>query len=109
MQTDQTYYGTDCRAGWNACKFNTFVPKGAFTYKTFDIALSKTIQTGVWAQDSNMTVRLDVLNLFNTFNHDGYENWFGGAGEDLPANFGKPNNSITGSTRTVKLGLNWNW
>ncbi|HOY22312.1 MAG TPA: hypothetical protein PK002_04120, partial [Cellvibrio sp.] len=92
-----------------ACRFNTFVPKGAFTYKTFDIAFSKTIQTGTWVQDSNMTVRLDVLNLFNTFNHDGYENWFGGAGEDLPANFGKPNNSITGSTRTVKLGLNWNW
>lgn len=109
LQTDQTYYGTDCRAGWNACRFNTFVPKGAFTYKTFDIAFSKTIQTGTWVQDSNMTVRLDVLNLFNTFNHDGYENWFGGAGENLPANFGKPNNSINGSTRTVKLGLGWNW
>jgi outer membrane receptor protein involved in Fe transport len=109
LQTDQTYYGTDCRAGWNACKFNTFVPKGAFTYKTLDIAFSKIIQTGAWAPESNVTVRLDVLNLFNTVNHDGYETWFGGAGEDLPENFGKPNNSIAGSTRTMKLGLSWNW
>lgn len=109
LQTDQTYYGTDCRAGWNACRFNTFVPKGAYTYKTLDIAFSKSIQTGAWAPESSVTIRLDVLNLFNTVNHDGYENWFGGAGEDLPENFGKPTNSITGSTRTVKLGLNWNW
>lgn len=109
LQSDQTYYGTDCRAGWNACKFNIFVPKGTFTYKTVDIAFSKAIQTGSWAPESSVTVRLDVLNLFDTVNHDGYDTWFGGAGEDLPENFGKPNNSINGSTRTVKLGLNWNW
>jgi len=109
LQTDRTFYGTDCRAGWNACKFNTFVPKGAFTYKQFDIAFSKNIQTGGWINDSSMTLRLDVLNLFNSFNYDGYESWFGGAGEDLPANFGKPTDTLAGPTRTVKLGVSWNW
>lgn len=109
LQTDQTYYGTDCRAGWNACKFNTFVPKGSYTFKQFDIAFNKTIETGTWVSDSSLNLRLDVLNLFNTFNHDGYNTWFGGAGEDLPADFGKANDSIAGPTRTVKLGLSWNW
>lgn len=109
LQTDQSYYGQDCRDGWNACKFDTFVPKGTFTFKQFDIAFSKTIQTGSWAPESSVTLRLDVLNLFNTFNHEGYEDWFGGAGEDLPANFGKPTDNLSGPTRTMKLGLNWNW
>lgn len=109
LQTDQTYYGTDCRAGWNACRFNTFVPKGKFTYKQLDIAFAKTLQTGAWAQDSSLSLRLDVLNLFNTVNHDGYDTWFGGAGESLPDHFGTANDSIAGPTRTVKLGLNWNW
>jgi outer membrane receptor protein involved in Fe transport len=109
LQTDRAYYGQDCRAGWNACKFDTFVPKGTFTYKQVDIAFSKNIQTGAWMPDSSLTLRLDVLNLFNSFNYDGYENWFGGAGENLPENFGKHNDSLAGPTRTVKLGLNWNW
>jgi hypothetical protein len=109
LQSKQSYFGTDCRAGWNACKFNTFTPSETLSYKQLDVAFSKTMQTGAWAPDSSLTIRLDVLNLFNTVNHGGYENWFGGAGEGLPANFGKPNNSIAGPTRTMKLGVNWNW
>jgi outer membrane receptor protein involved in Fe transport len=109
LQTDRYFYGQDCRAGWNACKFDTFTPKGRFTYKQVDIAFSKDIQTGGWVTDSTLTLRLDVLNLFNTFNYDGYESWFGGAGENLPENFGKHNDSLAGPTRTVKLGLGWNW
>jgi len=109
LQSDRYFYGQDCRVGWDACKFDTFTPKGRFTYKQVDIAFSKNIQTGSWISDSNLTVRLDVLNLFNSINYDGYENWFGGAGEDLPENFGKHNDSLAGPTRTVKLGLNWNW
>ncbi|GGY67669.1 membrane protein [Cellvibrio zantedeschiae] len=109
LQTDRYFYGTDCRVGWTACKFDTFTPDESFIYKQLDIAFSKNISTGGWITDSSMTVRLDVLNLFNSFNYDGYESWFGGAGENLPDNFGKHNDSLAGPTRTVKLGVSWNW
>lgn len=102
-----TYYGTDCRAGWNDCVFNRFKPDGWF--KQLDIAFSKNIATGSWVEDSSITVRLDVLNIWNSINPDGYDTWFGGAGESLPAHFGTPNDSIAGPMRTVKFGINWNW
>lgn len=109
LQSKQSYFGTDCRVGGDDCKFNTFTTTDTFSYNQLDIAFSKAIQTGAWSPDSNLTVRLDVLNLFNTVNHDGYDTWFGGPGESLPAHFGTPNDTIAGPTRTVKLGLNWNW
>ncbi len=111
LESVKTYMGTDCRAGWNACKYNTFKPEsdGFIGYKQLDIAFSKQIPTHSIADGSTLSLRLDVLNLTNAVNHGGYQDWFGGAGEDLPANFAEPNGTFAGPPMTIKLGLNWNW
>ncbi len=108
LQSKQTYYGTDCRAGWNRCRFNTFKPEAA-GYKQLDIAFSKDVTTEFLSEGSKLNLRLDVLNLWNSINYDTYQTWFGGAGESLPDNFGEPNDEIAGPMRTVKLGISWNW
>ncbi|HSC68823.1 MAG TPA: TonB-dependent receptor [Cellvibrio sp.] len=109
LESVKTYQGTDCRAGWNACFYNTFQPDGDgfLGYKQLDIAISKQFATGMIAQDSFLTLRLDILNVTNAVNHGGYQDWFGGAGEDLPDNFGQPNGTFSGPPTTLKLGVNW--
>ena len=111
LESVKTYMGTDCRAGWNACKYNTFKPEGdGFVgYKQLDIAFSKQISTNSWVTDSVLNLRLDVLNLTNAVNHGGYQDWFGGAGESLPENFAQPNGTFAGPPMTLKLGVSWNW
>jgi hypothetical protein len=62
-----------------------------------------------------LTVRADVLNLFNTSNYGGFDDFGGGPpAPDAPANalggdnlnLGKPN-SIRGDTRTFRLMLGY--
>ena len=114
LQSMETFYGTDCRASTATnehCIVNAFKPSGQgfLGYKTLDVSFSKNISTGNWLEGSNLGVRLDILNLTNAVNNEGYEDWFGGAGESLPENFGKPNGNIKGTPLTMKLGVNWNW
>jgi len=111
LQSKQTYYGTDCRAGWDNCVYRTFKPDsiGFLGFNQLDISFSKNMLVGAWGQGSKLAVRLDVLNLFNTINHDGFQEWYGGAGEQLNPDFGKPTDSLAGPTRTMKLGLSWDW
>lgn len=111
LESVKTYQGTDCRAGWNACRYNTFQPDGDgfLGYKQLDIAISKQFATGMIAQDSYITLRLDILNVTNAVNHGGYQDWHGGAGENLPANFAQPNGTFNGPPTTLKLGVNWAW
>jgi len=60
-------------------------------------------------------LRADVLNLFNTTNYGGFDDWGGGpvgagnpknevGGDNL--NLGKPN-STRGDTRTLRVALNY--
>ncbi len=112
LQTESIYSGTDCRAGWNNCTTRFYKPdvSGFFGYRELDIAFSKNISTAMLTEGSILTIRLDILNLANTINHDGYDTWYGGADDiNLPENFGKPDVSIAGPMRTMKLGVNWNW
>jgi outer membrane receptor protein involved in Fe transport len=111
LQSKETFYGTDCRAGWNDCVYRTFTPNtiGTLGYRQLDIAFSKSFSTGAWVQDSNLRIRLDVLNLLDDVNYDGFQDWFGGANEKLNPDFGKPTDALAGPTRTVKIGLNWDW
>jgi outer membrane receptor protein involved in Fe transport len=111
LESVKTYQGTDCRAGWNACKYNTFQPDGDgfLGYKQLDIAISKQFATGMISQNSYVTLRLDILNVTNAVNHGGYQDWFGGANEDLPTNFAQPNGTFNGPPTTLKLGVNWAW
>lgn len=111
LESVKTYQGTDCRAGWNACKYDTFQPDGDgfLGYKQLDIAISKQFATGMVSEDSYLTLRMDILNVTNEVNHGGYQDWFGGANEDLPANFAQPNGTFNGPPTTLKLGVNWTW
>ena len=111
LESAKTYMGTDCRAGWNACTYNTFKPDddGFLGYKQLDIAFSKQISTNAWVEDSALNLRLDILNVTNAVNHGGYQDWFGGAGEGLPENFAQPNGTFAGPPVTLKLGVSWNW
>lgn len=116
LQTRETFYGTDCMAGDNVCVYRDFKPDtlGFLGYRQLDIAFSKTIATGSWMQASNLTLRLDVLNLTNAVNHDAVQDWIGGYKvaeqvADPNRDFQKPTNSLAGPTRTVKLGIKWDW
>jgi len=111
LQSVETFYGQDCRAGWDACVYRTFKPEshGFLGYKQLDVSLSKDIETGYIVDDSVMTLRLDILNLTNSKNYDGYQDWHGGAGEPLNPVFGQPTDTLAGPPLTLKVGLNWKW
>lgn len=116
LQSKETFYGTDCQAGPNDCVYRTFKPNtiGAIGYRQLDVAFSKNFSTGNWVQGSNLTLRLDVLNLTNAVNHDGFEDWIGGYDDvnhraDPNPNFQKPTNKLAGPTRTMKFGVTWDW
>ena len=51
---------------------------------------------------AKLRVRADVLNVFNWYNWDGYDTWWGAPG-DPNTNLGHPDGSIKGVTRTFKL------
>ncbi|WJG08970.1 TonB-dependent receptor [Aliiglaciecola sp. LCG003] len=111
LKSAAPFYGTDCRAGWSDCKYSIGYQQeksfaiGKWAYRQIDLSLSKDFNLG----DGAMYVRLDVLNLLNTRNYGVSDNWFGGAGEELPANNGAHNGVIVGPTRTLKLSVGYNF
>lgn len=111
LQSKETFYGTDCRAGWDACVYRQFKPDsgGFLGYKQLDVSFSKDFPTGNWVEGSDLTLRFDILNVTNAINHDGYQDWYGGANENLNPDFGKPTEILAGPPLTLKLGVSWNW
>lgn len=77
------------------------------TFRQFDLTIAKDVPLG----GGQFTVRLDVINLFNTTNYKGWDDWAGGPGT---ANFlggdnahlGVPND-IAGPMRTLKLSMRY--
>lgn len=98
---------TDCSAGFNNCVYRVG-DKDNLTQ--FDLGLAKSFTFPL----GKFTVRLDVLNLFNTVTYGGYDDWVGGPGNPQNAlggdnsNFGTPN-SRGAPMRTYKLGLAYSW
>ncbi len=96
---------TSCAAGWSQC---ISVRGEAPDFKQFDLGLRKAMQFG----SHSFSLRLDVLNLFNSTNYGGFDDWGGGPGNPQNAvggdnpNLGKPN-SIRGDTRSYKLTLGY--
>lgn len=98
----------NCSAGFNSC----VATRGeAPDFKQFDLNLSKRFD--IFGQA--LTLRADVLNVFDTTNYGGFDDWGGGpvpaaqpanwlGGDNL--NVGKPN-SIRGDTRTYRLALSY--
>lgn len=95
------YRITDCTNNWQCVSRKG---DGGF-FRQVDLALAKDIAVGF----GRVSLRMDVLNLFNTINYGGYESWGGGRatppqnylGGDNP-NLGLPSN-VSGPMRTVKF------
>ncbi|WP_374569032.1 TonB-dependent receptor domain-containing protein [Ideonella sp.] len=90
---------TDCRAGWDQC---VYVKGESRDFNQVDLGLAKDWSTGF----GKLNTRLDVLNLFDTKNYGGYNDWAGGQGEPLNPDLGKPN-SMRGPMRTIRLVLGY--
>lgn len=110
LQSVESYYGINCRAGWNACRYDVFKPNAAgfLGYKQLDVAFSKNIPTNFWSEGSSLTARFDILNLTNAINYESYNDWYGSP-EAADPNFGKPTDDLAGPTLTLKFGLHWKW
>ena len=91
-------YGTNCLAGFDHCVFDQIT---ANVYRQIDLALSKEFPVGGRLR---LRLRADVLNVFNWYNWDGYDTWWGAPG-DPNLNRGHPDGSIIGPTRTFKLSI----
>ena len=102
-ETGRPYYGLNCfDKGFDNCRFDQIT---GTPYRTMDIALGKEFGLG---GSNKIKLRADILNLFNSVNHNEFDTWHGGPG-DPNLNLGKPNDSITGPTRTFKLSLAYSW
>ncbi|HMW46822.1 MAG TPA: TonB-dependent receptor, partial [Cellvibrionaceae bacterium] len=111
LESQKPITGIDCRAGWEDCKYASATPDTGelFGFNQFDISLKKTIIDDPRYFGSGVVLRLDILNLANTRNDKGFNDWFGGAGEQKPDNFGTSDNTIAGPMRTMKIGLSVDW
>ena len=88
----------------NHCTFRNFKPDTTLGLRQLDLALDK--QFRGWS-DFAVSVRADVLNVFNYENVDSYETWRGFAGDANPT-FGNPT-AWRQPTRTFKLSFSVEW
>jgi len=99
---------TDCSNGFDQCVSRE---ADSSPFRQFDLGLSKGFKAG----PGEITLRADVLNLFNTINYGGRDDWVGGpAAAGAPANkYGGDNlnvgtpNDLRGDMRTVRLSLGY--
>jgi hypothetical protein len=93
---------TDCSRGWDKC---VYAKGDGGVFRQVDLALAKDVPVGF----GQVSLRMDVLNLFNTINYGGYDGW--GGGPSTPPqnmlggdnkNLGVPG-SVSGPMRTVKF------
>jgi outer membrane receptor protein involved in Fe transport len=96
------YQGTTVDA---YCFFQPFKPDTTFGTRQLDIALQKNFDA--WS-DLVLSVRADVLNVFNYENPNRYETWRGGPGQPPNDAFGDPT-GYAQPTRTFKLSFALNW
>lgn len=99
---------TSCAAGWDKCNS---VEGDSSAFRQVDLGLSKEFKIS----GNRVGLRMDVLNLFNTANYGGFDDWGGGpvgAGQPKNAvggdnlNLGTPN-GLRGDMRTLRLAINY--
>jgi outer membrane receptor protein involved in Fe transport len=90
------YRITACPTSWDVCQ--SFQGKPDWT-KQFDLSLSK----GIKVPGGEFSLRLDVLNVFNTANWTGYDEWGGGPGN--PQNWTGGDNATLGKKTNVGLPM----
>lgn len=95
----------DCHLGWNQC---IAVEGDSPSFRQVDLSLMKEFEI----MGQKFRLRGDVLNVFNTTNYGGFDDWGGGPGNPQNhlggdnANLGKPN-SVRGDPRTVRVMLGY--
>ena len=99
LASHQPKYGTNCLAGFDHCVFDQIITNA---YRQLDLSLQKEFPMGGRLR---LRLRADVLNVFNYYNWDGYDTWWGAPG-DPNLNLGHPDGSLIGPTRTFKLSIN---
>ncbi len=99
---------TNCANGFDTCKV---VAGEGQRFRQFDVGIAKAFGLGM----GKLTLRADVINLFNTVNYTGgYDGW-AGAPTKTPVNYlggdnahlGVPDGFITGAARQVKLSVRY--
>jgi outer membrane receptor protein involved in Fe transport len=96
---------TNCSTGFGNC---VSTEGDAPSFTQVDVSLAK--EFAILSQ--KLTLRADVLNLFDKTNYGGFDDWVGGPGNPQNylggdnANLGKPN-SVRGDTRTIRLALGY--
>ena len=98
LSSHQPKYGTNCLGGFDHCVFDQITTNA---YRQLDLAIGKEFNLG---HRTRLKVRADVLNVFNYYNWDGYDTWWGAPG-DPNLNRGHPDGSLLGPTRTFKLSV----
>ncbi len=105
---------TNCTGGFDTAngQVGCVSTKGDATgFRQVDLSIAKELKI----VGSTFTLRGDVLNLFNTTNYGGFDDWVGAkAGPGNPANYlggdnlnlGKPN-STRGDSRTLRLAIGY--
>lgn len=96
---------TSCAAGWDRC---ISVKGDAPAFTQFDLSLTKAFKI----YEQSLSLRVDVLNVFDKTSYGGFDDWGGGPGNPQNAvggdnaNLGKPN-SVRGDPRTYRLVLGY--
>ncbi len=90
------YRITACPVSWDAC--HSYEGKADWT-KQFDLSVSK----GFKVPGGEFSLRVDVLNIFNTVNWTGYDDWGGGPGN--PQNWTGGDNATLGKRTVVGLPM----
>jgi hypothetical protein len=96
---------TDCSDGFSQC---VYVEGQSRRFNQFDLGVGRDFGVGF----GKINLRADVLNLFDTANYGGFDDWVGGPGNPQNQlggnnpNLGKPN-SMRGPMRTIRLALGY--
>jgi hypothetical protein len=97
---------TDCHVGFNDC---VSIKGESDNFKQVDIGVARDIAFRFGA----LTLRADVINLFNSINYGGYDGWVGGPNAPRPNRYGGDNpnvglaNGMGGPMRTLKLSARY--
>ncbi|MFO1217218.1 MAG: TonB-dependent receptor [Burkholderiaceae bacterium] len=98
---------TSCAAGWDQC---VYIKEKGDSFNQLDLGVSREIK----AAGGAFVLRADVINVFNTVNFGGYDEWGGGPGNPQNkyggdnANVGTPN-GMGGPMRSLRVGLAYRW
>jgi len=99
------YRITSCAAGWDKC---VSVKGDGGAFRQFDLGVSKDVSLA----NGKFALRIDIINLFNTVNYGGYDNWGGGPGNPQNSVGGDNGHlgvagAVSGPMRTAKLSARY--